>query len=189
MFILLNPVSYFEEFLSILSKVHGDAIYLGTHPRFLSGRGLKIYVSSSWRLGNFKFLRDLIFFSIIESLSKFKNCFQQSLFLYVYAKFYCPYLEIFSLTAGSCNITSVEVSIQTPKNCLILFVSNSLKVSIFGQKLSESVSIVWFKCRNLCLLLFGSNSLKVSILFDTNSGKSVYYCLVITLWKFEYCLI
>lgn len=132
---------------------HADAIYLGTHPRFLSGRGLKIFISSSWRLGNFKFLRDLIFFSIIESLSKFKNCLQQSLFLYVYAKFYWPYLEIFSLTAESCNIMSVEVSIQTPKNCLILFVRNSLKDSIFGQKLSESVSIVWFKCRNLCLLL------------------------------------
>ena len=40
-----------------------------------------------------------------------------------------------------------------------------------------------------CLLLFGSNSLKVSVLFYMNSEKSVYYCLVVTLWKCQYCLI
>ena len=49
---------------------------------------------------------------------------------------------------------------------------------------------MFWKCvLKKCLLLFGSNSLKVSVLFDMNSEESVYYCLVVTLWKCRYCLI
>ena len=53
----------------------------------------------------------------------------------------------------------------------------------------ESVCIVLYELWKKCSVLFGSDSLKVSVLFDLNSYKSVYYCLVITPWKCQYCLI
>ena len=53
----------------------------------------------------------------------------------------------------------------------------------------ESVCVVLYELWKKFSVLFGSDSLKVSVLFDLNSYKSVYYCLVITLWKCQYCFI
>ena len=81
-------------------------------PSFFKGEGAKnIYIQ--WLVaGQFQISGGPDFFSIIEWSSKFKNCLQQScLLLCVCAKFYHPYLEVFSLIAGSSNVASVEVSI------------------------------------------------------------------------------
>ena len=53
---------------------------------------------------------------------------------------------------------------------------SSEKIIYYCVVVTESVSIVLYELWKKCFLLFDSNSLKVSVMFDMNSGKSVYYC-------------
>ena len=68
------------------------------------------------------------------------------------------------------TFTSVQVSIQISKKCLLLFGNNSVKVRILFDMSScqyfQNVIIVW--CLEKCVILFGKNSLKVSLMFDIN---------------------
>ena len=106
----------------------------------------------------------------------------------VYANFSHFYLGIFCLRifylskCPDCLVITLwkcEYCLIWALNKLILFGSNALKVSILcymyseksffysliWKELSENVSVAWYKL-----------------------WKSVYYCLPVTLWKYQYCL-
>ena len=91
---------------------------------------------------------------------------------------------------------SVLFDVSSEKKCVVSFASNTEGVGIAGCKLGKSVYCLTVLSKNVstawylekCVVLFGSNSLKVAVMLDMNS-ESVYSCLVVTLWKCEYCLI
>ena len=87
--------------------------------------------------------------------------------------------------------------IWTLEKCVVLFANNFLKMSALFD-VSSGKYIVFFGSNSLemsvlchvwkSVVSFGSNSVSVSYVWY-ELWKCIYSCLLVTLWKFEYCLI
>ena len=99
-----------------------------------------------------------------------------------------PHFFYFLILSDSLKIAWIEIFFLKVfiKAYPVVFSSNLLKMSVW---LAIEKSLEKKNSRKILFCsLFTENSRKVSVLFGMNSEKILYYCLVVTQWKYQYSL-